>query len=78
MFKHTLGPDASSYDTPNFRAHIGGVLQGTTVTARVDIGIDNAPLLVGAQNQMQGVAVVCGYPYPVPTESRILPLFPPA
>jgi hypothetical protein len=53
VFTHTLGPDAFYYDNPNFRAHLGEVLNGTTVTARVNIGIENAPHFVGRDSSQE-------------------------
>jgi hypothetical protein len=47
VFTHVLGPDAFYYDNPNFRARIGEVLNGTTVTARTNIGIEGASRFVG-------------------------------
>src|SRR3954464_13662225 len=50
-FTHTLGPDAFYYDNPNFRAREGDVVPykdtTATVAARVNIGSDLAPKLVG-------------------------------
>jgi hypothetical protein len=53
VFTHTLGPDAFYYDNPNFRARIGEVLNGTTVTARVNFGIEGAPRFVGRDSSQE-------------------------
>jgi len=127
-FTHTLGAGVFYFDNPNFRARIGEVLNGTTVTARINFANDISPRFVGrdspqqatklsqfgrvstwsvqsggrmgqvmgedavevappatacthqcqAQNQIQGTAVVLGFPFRVPAASRITPEFPPA
>jgi hypothetical protein len=46
-FTHTLGPDAFYFDNPNFRAHLGEVLNDVTVTARVNFANDVSPRFVG-------------------------------
>jgi hypothetical protein len=53
VFTHVLGPDAFYYDNPNFRARIGEVLNGTTVTARVNFGIDGASRFVGRDSSQE-------------------------
>jgi hypothetical protein len=53
VFTHTLGPDAFYYDNPNFRARIGEVLNGTTVTARVNFGIEGASRFVGRDSSQE-------------------------
>jgi hypothetical protein len=47
VFTPTPGPAAFYYDNPNFRAHIGEVLNGTTVTARINFGVEGASRFVG-------------------------------
>ena len=46
-FTHVLGAGSFYYDNPFFRARIGEVLNGVTVTARVNFGNDLAPAFVG-------------------------------
>ena len=53
VFTHTLGPDAFYFDNPNFRARIGEVLNGTTVTARTNIGIEGASRFVGRDSTQE-------------------------
>ena len=46
-FTHVLGAGSFYYDNPFFRARIGEVLNGVTVSARVNLGNDLAPRFVG-------------------------------
>jgi hypothetical protein len=46
-FTHTLGAGAFYFDNPNFRAHAGEVLNGVTVTPRVNFANDRSPNFVG-------------------------------
>src|SRR4051794_27460643 len=47
LITHTLGEGTFYFDNPNFRARLGEVLNGTTVTARVNFANDAAPAFVG-------------------------------
>src|SRR4051812_884821 len=47
VITHTLGAGTFYFDNPNFRARLGEVLNGTTVTARVNFANDAAPAFVG-------------------------------
>jgi hypothetical protein len=120
-FTHVLGAGAFYFDNPNFRARLGEVVNGVTVTARVNFANDVSPKFVGrdspqmatrlsqtgtattwtvqsggrmgqvmgedatevappatactqgcqAQNRNRGAATVLGFPFPVPTTSRL-------
>jgi hypothetical protein len=120
-FTHVLGAGAFYFDNPNFRARLGEVIDGVTVTARVNFANDVSPKFVGrdspqmatrlsqtgttttwsvqsggrmgqvmgedatevappatacsqdcqAQNRNRGTATVLGFPFPVPTASRL-------
>jgi hypothetical protein len=47
VITHVLGDGTFYFDNPNFRAHLGEVLNGTTVTTRVNFANDAAPAFVG-------------------------------
>jgi hypothetical protein len=47
VITHVLGKGTFYFDNPNFRARLGEVLNGTTVTARVNFANDAAPAFVG-------------------------------
>src|SRR4051794_23286856 len=73
-FTHTLGPDAFYYDNPNFRAREGDVVPyktGTaTVAARINIGSDLAPRLVGRDSPQVATRVTQGCVNVVPAPRR--------
>jgi hypothetical protein len=53
VFTHTLGPNVFYFDNPNFRAHIGEVLNGVTVTARVNFASDSASRFIGRDSTQE-------------------------
>jgi hypothetical protein len=61
-FTHTLGADAFYYDNPNFREREGDVVPykdtTATVAARVNIGSDLAPRLVGRDSPQVATRVL--------------------
>src|SRR4051794_39073371 len=73
-FTHTLGPDAFYYDNPNFRAREGDVVPykdtTATVAARVNIGSDLAPKLVGRDSPQVATRVLQGCVNVVPAPRR--------
>src|SRR4051794_17770210 len=71
-FTHTLAPGAFYYDNPNFRAREGDVVPykttTATVAARVNIGSDEAPKLVGRDSPQVATRVLqsCATVVPAP------------
>src|SRR4051812_350487 len=73
-FTHTLAPDAFYYDNPNFREREGDVVPykdtTATVAARVNIGSNLAPKLVGRDSPQVATRVLQGCLNVVPAPRR--------
>jgi hypothetical protein len=57
VFTHTLGAGAFYFDNPNFRARIGEVLNGVTVTARINFANDSSSRFVGRDSPQEATRV---------------------